>query len=186
MDGLLRYLLVLFGFGFLVANLLALADLFRYRLRKRSALLIWRNPRPKTFGFSLGLAVVLGLLLVFRLTVQHLPITRLFGEAMMFVYYGYAWPLSSRISRGFYEAGVWSDTGFMPWSRISAVSWRDTEGQITLMLISHAASVARRLDVPGHLYGQARRVLLDRVRAHDIRIGGAGLDLGSREETDAV
>ena len=88
MDGLLRYLLVLFGFGFLVANLLAFADLLRYRLRKRSALLIWRNPRPKTFGFSLGHAVVLGLLLVFRLTVQHLPITRQLGEAMMIVYYG--------------------------------------------------------------------------------------------------
>jgi hypothetical protein len=182
----LRVLLVLFGVGFLVANLLALADLIRYRRRKRSAVLIWRNPRPKTFGFSLGLGVVLGLLLVFRLTVQHLPITRLFGETMMFVYYGYVLPLSSRISRGFYEAGVWSDTGFMPWSRISAVSWRDTEGQITLMLISHATSQARRLEVPGHLYGQARRVLIDRVKAHDIHIGGAGLDLGSREETDAV
>ena len=186
MDAPLRQLLVLFGVGFLVANLLGLADLLRYRIRKRSAVLIWRNPRPRTFGFSLGLGVVLGLLLVFRLTVQQLPITRLFGETMMFVYYGYVLPLSSRISRGFYDTGVWSDTGFMPWSRISAVSWRDTDGQITLMLISHATSMARRLDVPGHLYGQARRVLLDRVRAHDIHIGGAGLDLGSREETDAV
>jgi len=186
MDPVLRNLLTLFGFGFLVANLLTLADLVRYQIRKRSALLIWRNPRPKTFGFSLGLGVVLGLLLVFRITVQHLPITRLFGETMMFVYYGYLLPLSSRISRGFYQGGVWSDTGFVRWSRISAVSWRDTEGEVTLVLISHATSLARRLQVPGHLYGQARRVLIDRVRAHDIHIGGAGLDLGSREETDAV
>jgi hypothetical protein len=40
--------------------------------------------------------------------------------------------------------------------------------------------------VPGHLYGQARRVLRDRIRDHDLHIGGTGLDLGSRDDSDAV
>ena len=52
---------------------------------------------------------------------------------------------------------------------------------MTLVLISHVRSIARRLDVPGHLYGQARRVLRDRIKAHDMHMGGAGLDLGSRD-----
>lgn len=186
MDALLPRLLLLFGFGFLVANLVALLNLLRYRVRRQHALLIWLPPRPATFGFSLGLGVVLGALLAFRLLVQHLPIQQLFGETMMFVYYGYTAPLSSRIKRGFYQDGVWCNRGFMPWSRISAVSWREAEGRVTLILISRAQSLARRLDVPGSLYGEARRALLDRVKAHDIHIGGAGVDLGSRPETDTV
>jgi hypothetical protein len=117
--------------------------------------------------------------------VQRRPPDQLFGEAMMFVYYGYATPLASRISRGFYDDGVWSDSGFMRWGQISAVSWREGD-RVSLILISHLRHIARSLVVPGPLYGQARRVLQDRVRAHDIHIGGSGLDLGSREEADAV
>jgi len=104
---------------------------------------------------------------------------------MMFLYYGYTFPLSTRIKRGFYEEGVWSDSGFMKWSDISAVSWKD-EPTVTLVLISNARNIARRLEVPGHLYGQARRLLQDRIKAHDLQIGGAGLDLGSRDGPDTV
>ena len=40
--------------------------------------------------------------------------------------------------------------------------------------------------MPGHLYGQARRLLRDRIQTHDIHIGGAGLDLGARDDRDAI
>jgi hypothetical protein len=40
--------------------------------------------------------------------------------------------------------------------------------------------------VPTAQYGEARRVLLDRVKAHDIHMGGAGLDLGIREGGDSI
>ena len=113
------------------------------------------------------------------------PADTLFGEAMMFVYYGYTFPLSTRISRGFYRDGVSYDGGFMRWAQIAAVSWRE-EGGVTLILVPHIRNIARRLEVPGHLYGQARRLLLDRIKAHDIHIGGTGLDLGTRDDTDAV
>ena len=39
---LLQRVLFLFGIGFLIANLLVIADLIRFRLRKRSALLVWQ------------------------------------------------------------------------------------------------------------------------------------------------
>ena len=177
-------LLLLFGIGFFVANSKMAVDLVRYQRRKRSALLLWAGQKPRYYGFSLALGVVLGLLIVVEVSLRR-PWYSLFGEAMMFVYYGYLFPLSTRIARGFYQDGVWSDSGFMSWSEISAVSWKD-EGGVTLILISHGKNVARRLEVPGHQYGQARRVLRDRIKAQDIQIGGAGLDLGSREDKDTV
>ena len=182
---LLQQLLFLFGVGFLVANLVVVAELLRFQWRKRTALLVWQNPKPRFYGFSLGLGVVLGLLFAFKLFVLRRPISGLFGELMMFVYYGYTFPLSTRIARGFYRDGVWSDTGFMRWGQISAVSWKE-EGGVTLVLISHLRNIARHLQVPGDLYGEARRLMRDKVKAHDIHIGGTGLNLGSRDEQDSV
>jgi hypothetical protein len=184
-DVLLLRVLFVLGVGFLAANVKIIVDLLRFHARKRSALLIWQNPKPRFYGFNLGLGVVFGLLIAVKVFVQHRSPGQLFGETMMFVYYGYAFPLSTRIARGFYRDGVWSDTGFLRWAQISAVSWKE-EGTVTLVLISHFRNMARRLHVPGHLYGQARRVLRDRVKAHDMHIGGSGLDLGSRDAGDAV
>jgi len=184
-ESLLPQLLFVFGIGFCAANIKVIADLLRFRVRRTSALLVWVNPKPRYYGFAIALGVVLGLLVAFKMFIQGRPPNQLFGEVMMFVYYGYAFPLSTRIARGFYRDGVWSDSGFMPWGKISAVSWKE-EGAVTLVLISHFRNIARRLQVPGHLYGQARRVLRDKVKAHDIHIGGSGLDLGSRDEQDAV
>ena len=178
-------LLRLFGFGFLIANVRLGALLWAYRRRMRSALLVWPGEKPKYYGFSLALGVVLGILLIIEAFVLMRSPRSIFGEAMMFIYYGYMFPLSTRIRRGFYGDGVWSDSGFMNWSEISAVSWKE-EPTVTLVLISHVKSIARRLDVPGHLYGQARRLLRDRVQAHDINMGGAGLDLGTRDERDSI
>ncbi|MDA1185322.1 MAG: hypothetical protein O2930_11855 [Acidobacteria bacterium] len=182
---LLSRVLFLFGVGFLAANLKVFVDLVRFRLRRASSLLVWENPKPRFYGLSLALGAVLGLLVGFRLLVLgHTP-DRLFGETMMLVYYGYAVPMSTRITRGFYRDGVWSDRGFMSWGQIAAVSWREKSG-VTLFLVPRVRQIARRLDVPGPLYGEARRLLQDKIKAHDIHMKGAGLDLGSRDEADVV
>lgn len=178
-------LLLLFGLGFLVANVRLGASLLAYRQRSRSAALVWEAARPPYYRFSLMLGGILFVLLVVEAVVLRRSPWSIFGEAMMVVYYGFAFPLSTRIRRGFYGDGVWADRVFMKWSDISAVSWREGAA-VTLMLISHARNVARPLSVPGHLYGEARRLLRDRIKAHDIRIGGAGLELGVREDRDAV
>jgi hypothetical protein len=184
MADLLPRLLFLFGVGFLVANLKTAADLIKFRQRRRSALLVWRRPKPRFYRVSLLIASVLGLLIAANLIMRRSG-PQLFGESMMFVYYACGVPLSTRIARGFYQDGVWSDSGFLRWAHISAVSWKE-EGTVTLILISRIKSIARRLEVPGNLYGEARRVLRDKIKAHDIHIGGAGLDLGSRDESDTV
>jgi hypothetical protein len=173
------WILFLFGVGFLVANIRLGADLLRYYRRKRSALLTWRLPRPRFYWFNIALAVLLALLLGYKLLIQRRDLADGFGEAMMLLYYGYAFPMTTRIARGFYQDGVWAETGFMPWGQISAVSWRE-DPSLTLVLVSHLRSIARRLEVPGPLYGQARRLLRDRIKAQDIHI--SGLDLGRKDE----
>jgi hypothetical protein len=179
-------ILVLFGLGFLAANIKLIADLILFQVRRRSALLIWDAPKPRYHGFNLALGVACGLLVATKAFYLRRPLDQLFGEGMMFVYYGYTYPLSTRIARGFYRDGVWSDRGFVRWAGIAAVAWKEEEGNVTLVLVSRARQVTRRLAVPGRLYGQARRMLLDRIKAHDIHIGGTGLDLGSRDETDGI
>jgi hypothetical protein len=176
---------LLFGLGFLAANLRLAVELLQYRRRRRHALLIWEGARPKYYGLNLALGAIFGLLLAINIFWLRRPLKDLFGELMMLTYYGYVFPFSVRIARGFYEDGVWSDSGFMKWGQISAVMWKD-EGNVTLVLISHFKNIARRLDVPGHLYGQARRLLQDRIKSQEMHMGGAGLDLGSRSETDVV
>ena len=103
----------------------------------------------------------------------------------MLVYYGYALPLSLKIGRGFYADGIWADSGFVPYSHIGGLAWREGE-QLTLVLMYRMRSFARRLVVPDGYYGAARRVLRDKIAAHDIHFTGKSLDLGVHDERDDV
>jgi len=94
-------------------------------------------------------------------------------------------PLSRRIRVGFYADGIWAEGGFMPYQQIGGVSWRE-DSEITLIVISKLRHLARRLVVPGDLYGAARRLLRDKVAAHDIRFTGTGLDLGDSDRRDTI
>jgi hypothetical protein len=178
-------LLVLFGIGFLFANVRLGLELLHYWRRRRATLLTWTGDKPRFYGLNLALGVVFAVLIVLKAFILRRPLDQLFGEAMMLLYYGYLFPLSVRIERGFYRDGVWSDTGFMRWDDVSAVSWKDGT-PVTLVLISDRRHVGRRLVVPGPLYGEVRRLLRDRIQSHGLHIGGAGLDLGSRDERDTV
>src|SRR3990170_3600509 len=114
----LSRILFLLGIGFLLANLRLLYQFVRFVRLKSSAILIWPSRRPPFYGLLLVLGAVLSLLIVYKLAVLRVHHTRVFGEAMMLVYYGYAVPLSLKIGRGFYENGIWSDGGYVPYSTI--------------------------------------------------------------------
>ena len=188
-----RQLLLLLGIGFLVANIRVGIDALKFVRRRSSALLTWRGPRPRYYGLQLALGVVLGVLLIFDIVrfMRAAPALRprfapqVFGVGMMFVYYGYLVPLSRRIGRGFYADGIWSETGFVPYWRIGAVSWREGE-EIALIIVSRLRNLARRLVVPGVHYGAARRLLREKIAAHDIQLLHTGLELGARDERDDV
>ena len=177
LQALLPYVLLAFGVGFFFANLRIAFDLFRFLRRRRQALLIWPGQRPPYWRLILGLAVTLGLLIILKVAFLHRSPTQLFGEGMMFVYYGCAVPLTRLIGRGFYTDGVWAENGFMPYAQIGGVAWREGE-QLTLLLVSRLRQMARPLVVPTRYYGAVRRLLRDKIAAHDIDFTAGGLDLG--------
>jgi hypothetical protein len=184
MDALSR-LLILLGVGFLCANLRLFAQFARFLKMRSSALLTWPGRRPPFYGLLLVLGAVLAMLIAYKLTVLRQHPIQVFGESMMLVYYAYALPLSLRIGRGFYEEGIWADGGFIPYSSIGGLSWREDK-QITLVLIYRMRAFARRLVVPDRHYGAARRLLRDKIAAHDIHFTGKALDLGFHDEKEDV
>ncbi|HEY0285006.1 MAG TPA: hypothetical protein VGC23_06420 [Vicinamibacterales bacterium] len=186
-------LLLLLGVGFLVANVRMGIDAVRFIRRRSSAVITWRGPQPRYYGLQLALGVVLGVLLAYDIinVMRIAPQLRgrfapqLFGISMMFVYYGYLVPLSRRIGLGFYADGIWSETGFVPYWRIGAVSWREGE-EVALVIVSRLRNLARRLVVPGAHYGAARRLLREKIAAHDIQLIHTGLELGAHDAIDDV
>jgi hypothetical protein len=181
----LATVLLLLGVGFLVANVRVFVDFVRFRKLRSSAVLTWPGRKPPHYALMLAMGIVFGMLVFYKLVVRGWPPTQLFGESMMFVYYGYALPLSVRIGRGFYEDGIWAESGFIPYSQIGGLTWREGE-EITLVLISRVRRLARRLVVPQAYYGAARRLLRDKIAAHAIHFADRTLDLGAHDERDDV
>jgi hypothetical protein len=184
MDIASRVLLWL-GVGFFCANVRLFGQFVRFLRIRSSALLTWPGRRPPFYPLLIGLGAVLALLIVYKLTVLRQHPIQVFGETMMLVYYAYALPLSLRIGRGFYQDGIWADGGFIPYSRIGGLTWREGE-QITLVMIYRMRAFARRLVVPDRHYGAARRLLRDKIATHDIHFTGKTLDLGAHDERDDV
>jgi len=185
MYHVLSLVLLILGFGFLVANLRLLGELVRYLRLRPSALLTWPRRRPPFYGLILTLGVVLGILVFVKVVVQDRPPRDVFGEGMMFLYYGYALPLSRRMGRGFYRDGIWSESGFIPYWKIDGLRWKEGD-EITLVVIDRVRKMARLLVVPQPLYGAARRLLRDRLASHEIHFAGKALDLGEHDERDDV
>jgi hypothetical protein len=178
-------LMLLFGVGFLAANLLGLAEQARYWQRRRSALLTWPGPRPPLFQMQVGIGVALGLLFAYDLLMRPGAIEQKFGVGMMFAYYAGIVPLSARIERGLYRDGIWSDRRFVGYPHVGAITWRE-EGAPLLLIVARHGQTATRLAVPGHLFGAVRRLLRELIAHHDIHLGETGLHLGLRDERDDV
>jgi hypothetical protein len=176
-------LLLLFGVGFLAANLLGLAEQVRYWRRRRTALLTWPGARPPLFQLQVGIGVALGLLFAYDLLASPGALEQKFGVGMMFVYYAAIVPMAARIERGFYRDGVWSDRRFVRYSHVGAITWRETEAPVLLLVARHGQT-ATQLAVPGDLFGAVRRLLRDLIARHDIHLGETGLRLGLRDERD--
>jgi hypothetical protein len=184
MDLLPRVLFVM-GVGFFLANLRLLFQFLKFLRIRSSALLTWPGSKPPFYPLLLVLGAVLSLLIVYKLAVLQQHPKQVFGETMMLLYYAYALPLSLKIGRGFYEDGIWADGGFMPYSSIGGLTWREGD-QITLVMMHRMRAFARRLVVPDSYYGAARRLLRDKIAAHDIHFTGKTLDLGLHDERDDV
>jgi hypothetical protein len=105
----------------------------------------------------------------------------------MFLYYGYLLPLSTRITRGLYVDGVWTDSGFMAYADIGGLTWKHGAAAATLVVASRLRTIARTLTIPGTRLGEVRRLLREKIGEHAIEFeGGPGLHLGSRDTRESV
>jgi hypothetical protein len=187
LEGLARGVqgsLVALGVLFLVVNVRVGTELWQWWRRRAAAVLVWPSPKPPYYGLNLAIGVMLGILLLAAVLVSR-PAPSIFGVLMMFVYYGYLLPLSTRIARGLYADGVWTDSGFMRYGEIGGLSWK--EGASTLVLASRLTSIARTLRVPGTRLGEVRRLLREKIGEQAIVFeGGPGLHLGERDTRESV
>ena len=180
----LSRILFFLGVGFLVANVRLLFQFIRFFRLRSSALLTWPGRKPPHYLLLLGLGAVLSVLIAYKLAVLRWHPREVFGETMMLVYFGYLVPASLKIGRGFYEDGIWADSSFIPYNEVGGLTWRESGGKASLIVISRLRSLARRLAVPLEHYAAARRLLRDKIGAHEIHFLGSGLDLGEHDERD--
>jgi hypothetical protein len=189
---LVAQVFLLLGVGFVVANARLAFQYVLFIKRRRGALLTWRGPKPPYYVMQLAIGVFLGVILiynvarVYRVYRSFRVDARIFGQAMMFLYYGYLFPMSRSIMRGFYEDGIWTESAFIPYNEIGGISWREGEHDVVLIITSRLRDLARRLIVPVSEYSGARRVLRDKIARHDIHFGGTGLDLTDHDEREDI
>jgi hypothetical protein len=184
-QALLTAFLYVLGAGFLLFNLYLFFQYFRNRALQSSALVTWVGPRPPLYPLFLWVGAILAIVIFYKLVILKLHPQYVFGETMMLVYYVYAMPLAQKIRRGLYADGIWTESGFMPYSAIGGLTWREGP-PIRLVLLYRWRTFARHVIVPEPAYGEARRVLRDKIAAHDIHFTGKSLDLGLHDERDDV
>jgi hypothetical protein len=182
---LLTTLLFVLGCGFLVFNLYLFFQFWRNRRLQPSALVTWPPPRPPLYRLFLWVGAVLAIVIFYKLAVLRLHPKYVFGETMMLVYYVYAMPLGLQIRRGLYADGIWTDAGYIAYTNVGGLTWREGANP-TLVILYRWRSFARKLIVPRTLYGEARKVLRDKIAEHEIHFTGKPLDLGAHDERDDV
>jgi hypothetical protein len=176
-------LLATIGAGFMLANFRIGLQLFRFKRLRPSALLTWPGPGPSYPRLLLIMGIVLGLVISVKILVLHQ--LDVFGETMMLLYYVHLVPLAERIGRGFYQDGLWLDSGFLPYGAIGGLTWRETP-EPTLVVLPRMTRLARRLSVPPEHYAEARKLLRDKIHGHDIHFTGKALDLGAHDDREDV
>ena len=187
----LRQALLALGLLFLIVDLKVGAQILTWWRKRSLAVVTWPGPKPPFYVINLTIGMLLGLLLFLTSYVEIGRLQRgwgaapsLFGVSMMFIYYGYLLPLSTRIRRGLYQDGIWTDSGFMRYTEIGGLTWK---GDDTLVLASREKALARRLRVPGVHIGEVRHLLRDKIGEHAIAFdAGPGLHLGTRDTRESV
>ena len=188
---ILRQALLALGVLFVVVDLKVGAQILSWWRKRQQAVVTWPGPRPPFYAINLAIGVLLGILLFVTAYVElefqrrgRGALPSMFGVSMMFLYYGYLLPLSTRIRRGLYADGIWTDSGFMRYTDIGGLTWK---GDDTLVAASRQKTLARRLRVPGVHLGEVRHFLREKIGDHAIEFdAGPGLHLGTRDTRESV
>ena len=189
----IRQALLALGLLFVIVNVKVGWQIAAWWRIRRQAVVTWSGPKPPFYAINLAIGVMLGILLFVSAGLRRPP-SSLFGVGMMFLYYGYLLPLSTRVRRGLYERGIWTDSGFMRYTDIGGLTWKSTiakatedKGDDTLVIASSRKALAHRLRVPGIHIGEVRHYLRDKIGEHAIAFdAGPGLHLGTRDTRESV
>ncbi|HWI20738.1 MAG TPA: hypothetical protein VNT81_23445 [Vicinamibacterales bacterium] len=187
----LRQALFALGLLFAIVDLKVGGQILSWWRKRSQATVTWPGPKPPFYVINLTIGMLLGVLLFLTAYVEITRLQRgwaaapsMFGVSMMFIYYGYLLPLTTRIRRGLYRDGIWTDSGFMRYTEIGGLTWK---GDDTLVLASRQRALARRLRVPGVHIGEVRHLLRDKISEHAIEFeAGPGLHLGTRDTRESV
>ena len=109
-------------------------------------------------------------------TSLHRPFVHLYGQYATAAYFILMVPLSARIRLGLYRDGIWADGGFLPYSRIGRMAFREGP-EIVLILLQRGAARAFRLPVPPEEYGALRKVLEEKIRERVLNMDAGILGL---------
>ncbi len=128
------------------------------------AVLTW-PPRPQPYLRWLSALGLLAAVLAVVAAMRQRPLFHVYAQAITALYFMVVAPLASRVPRGLYRSGIWTETGYMGYGRVARMAFRERPG-ITLILVARGRlSAAHRLEVPPGEYGAVRRLLEDQARA---------------------
>ena len=168
---------VLIGLGlyFLVLLIRGLRGYLLFRKVRPTALLTWPVPRSGQFPFLLALGVVATAVTALNAYLER-HLHHVVSQALMAAYFILMVPLCQNIRLGFYDQGVWADTGFLPYAKIGRIAFRETP-EIVLILLPRGRSGSFRLPVPPEEYGAVRKMLEEKIRARVVNIEAGILGL---------
>jgi hypothetical protein len=175
-DTILTLGLLGLGIYFSVLMVRGMAGYLRFRRLRSTALLTWPGPRPANFPFLLTLGVVSAGLAVLHAYLAR-PLHHVYSQAIMALYFILMVPLSARIHLGLYRDGVWADAGFLPYTKIGRMAFRESPEIVLILLPRGRSSGSFRLLVPPEEYGAVRKVLEEKARAHVLNVEAGILGL---------
>jgi len=165
MDDLLGLAFAGLAVFFSVWSLSILVQYRRFRSLSSSSILSWQTPRPWFFGLCLGIGFFMIVMTFLSGFILHRPALHTVAQGLMAIFYTVVFPMSFRIRKGFYASGIWAEHRFLPYQEIRWLGWRERP-EIVLALRAEDRFLRQSYDflrIPGDYYGQARRILADRI-----------------------
>jgi len=156
----------------------ALLRWLAFRRVRHTALHTWRARVPFVQRMLPLLGVASALAAVLNGSFGR-PLHHVYSQAIMAVYFLAMVPLLERIPIGVYRDGVIAERGFVPWQRIARLAFRETPDIVLLLLRRGRGRALYRLPVPPSEYGAVRRVLIEKMRDHEMNVDAPILGLGS-------
>ena len=157
----------------------------QFRNVVKEAVLTWEPPRPWYYSICVGIGFFMVFLTVMSIFAFRRPLLVIVAQALMAIFYTVVFPLIFKIRRGFYASGIWAERGFIPYRNIRWLGWKETP-QVTLALKADGKFGQKYafLRLSGDYYGQARRILADRIKEDSLSLETSVLGLDPNAPTE--